>query len=198
MATKITLVGAQANEQAANVAIYSLDARGRITEKIGAVIGGQLDVDVHQLPAEVLFGPDVENPTSLDPASLLRVRVSDQLASWEANKAILIPAQWWRRWLGFQTCISGEVFRCFPFVFGLREFESIALGRQAIPVREFCHPLCSGVVEVWTNTCCCRPFLLSAVPTVIANLKQFLADNPVMFPAPPRPNPGPVEINATA
>jgi hypothetical protein len=194
MATNITLVGAQADEQAANVAVYSLDARGRITAKVGAVVGGHLNVDVHHLPAEVLFGPDVEDPASLDPASLLRLRVADQLPNWEANKAILIPAQWWRRWLGFQTCVSGEAFRCFPFAFGLREFESIALGKHPIPLREFCQPLCSGIVEVWTNTCCCRPpFLLSAVAGVIANLRQFLADNPVMFPVPPRPDPGPVD-----
>jgi hypothetical protein len=193
MAYTITLVGAQANETTPAVAIYSLDARGRIAAKVAVAAAGRIDVDAAKLPSLVAFGPDVEDPGSLDPKSLLTIRPADQAATWERNKAILIPAQWWRRWLGFLTCVSGKAFRCFPFVIGLPELKRIALGQQPIHLPEFCLPMCNAVVEVWESTCCCWPIVLTEVPRVIANLRQFLAANPIMFPVPPRPDPGPVD-----
>jgi len=47
-------------------------------------------------------------------------------------------------------------------------------------------PICNGVVEVWESTCCCFPFLLEDVPVLISKIQEVLAQNPVMFPPPPR------------
>jgi hypothetical protein len=189
----ITLVGAQANESTPNIAVYTFDARGRIDAKVAVAAAGQLDIDPRRLPRIVAFGPDADELSSLDPASLLTVRLSDQVPIWEKNNAILIPAQWWRRWLGFLTCVSGQAFRCFPFILGLTELRSIALGQEPIRLPEVCEPMCNAIVEVWESTCCRWPILLPEVPRIIANLKQFLAANPIMFPVPPRSEPGPID-----
>ena len=193
MVYKVTFVGVEAHEETPNLAAYTLDVRGNIAAKVAVAKGGHIDIDPKRLAGIVVFGPDVEDFKSLDPSSLMKIRISDHVSIWERNKAILIPPQWWRRWLRYLTCVSGAAYRCFPFVLGLPEFKNIALGRHPIRFPEICVPLCNAVVEVWEMTCCCWPILIVDVPRIIDNLRRFLAENPIMFPVPPRPDPGPVD-----
>jgi hypothetical protein len=193
MSYKVTLVGAEAHEQTPNIAVYSLDASGRVTGKIAVVSDGKLDVsDKHG--DVVAIGPSVENLSDLDPKGLVTLQVSQQLAAWNRTGEILIPPQWWRGWLGFRTCVSGSAYRCFPFLLEPLQLRAIGLGQQPIIFPERCQPLCNAVVEIWEYTTCCWPFLLVDVPKLVDNLAAFLADNPIMFPVPPRPNGGPVEL----
>lgn len=191
MAYKVTFVGAQAHEATPEIAVYSLDTLGRITGKLAVANEGKLALktDAH---AVVAFGPDVPNPEKLDPKGLVTLRVSDQLPLWKQTGEIQIPSQWWRGWLGFVTCLSGNAIRCNPF-FDLPGLRAIALGRQEIIFPERCEPLCNAVVEVWEYTTCCWPFPIIYVPQLIDNLTKFLAENPIMFPGPPQP--GPVEAS---
>jgi hypothetical protein len=189
MSLSIELVGAQPHEQHPSIALYAFDIRGRVAGKLAVADKGELDIEPHRLPPIVALGPDVADPASLDPAGLMTLRVSDQVDAWRETNAILVPGPWWRRWPGFQTCLTGTAERCFPFGLNVGDFRNIALGRPSIFER--CAPLCNAVVEIWESTTCCWPFPIWEVPRVISGLRQFLADNPVMFPQPPRPDPGP-------
>jgi hypothetical protein len=191
MSLSLKLVGAQPHEEHPHIALYAFDTRGRVAGKLAVAEEGHFDIDPHRLPAIVALGPDVADPASLDPAGLMTLRVSDQMAAWSATRSILIPGPWWRRWPGFQTCLTGTAERCFLFGLTLDDFRGLALGQR--PIFERCAPLCNAVVEIWESTTCCWPFPIWDVPRVINGLQQFLADNPVMFPQPPQPDPGPVD-----
>lgn len=191
MQLHVNFVGAQANEKTPDIALYSLDIRGQ-AKKIAAVKEGNVNLtaEVNKL-ATIALGPDVADPKTLDQKSLVTLRVSDYLHQWEKNPVLEIPAQWWRPWLGFRICLTGKVNKCFPLIFEKTPLlRSMALGNVPYHLPwEICSPICNGVVEVWESTCCCFPFLLVDVPPFIEKLKHFLAQNPVMFPHPPRPGP---------
>jgi len=193
MAYKIVFVGAQEHEQTPQIAAYSLDTLGRITGKIAVATDGQLDLTRAKGPV-IALGPQVAKTTELNPQGLITLRLADQLPVWDRSGEITIPSQWWRGWIGFITCLSGNAYQCFPF-WNLAELRSIALGRQELVFPERCVPLCNAVVEVWEYTTCCWPFPIIYVPRLIENLAAFLAANPIMFPVPPLPGPGPVEVN---
>jgi len=194
MAYKVLLVGAQTHEQTPQIAVYSLDSIGRITGKIAVVIDGQLSISSKHGDV-VALGPDVENVADLDTSGLVTLRLADQLAVWDKTGEILIPGPWWRRWLGFYTCLSGTVQKCFPWFRDLRALRANALGLRPIIFPERCEPLCNAVVEVWEYTTCCWPFPLIEVPRLIDTLASLLAAQPIMFPVPPLPGPGPVEAS---
>ncbi len=193
MAYKVTFVGAQAHEETPQIAAYSLDTLGRITGKIAVATDGKLDIKPKH-GAVIALGPDVANTATLNPQGLVTLRLADQLPVWNQSGEIQIPSQWWRGWIGLTICLSGSAYRCNPFrdLAGLR---SIALGLQPVIFPERCEPLCNAVVEVWEYTTCCWPFLALYVPQLIDNLADFLAANPIMFPVPPQPGPGPVDTS---
>ena len=193
MAYKVVFVGAQAHEQTPQIAVYSLDSPGRITGKIATVTNGQLDLSRAQ-SSVIALGPDVANPSKLKSEGLITLRLADQLPLWNQTGEIQIPSLWWRGWLGFTVCLSGTAQRCNPFL-DLAGLRSIALGLQTITFPERCEPLCNAVVEVWEYTTCCWPFIIVDVPLLIDNLAAFLAANPIMFPVPPPPVPGPLDVN---
>jgi hypothetical protein len=192
MAYKVVFAGAQAHEETPQIAAYSLDTLGRITDKIAVLTGGELDIQ-RAKSAVIALGPDVEQPAGLRPEGLVTLRLADQLPVWEKTNEILLPSQWWRGWLGFITCVSGSAYRCFPFL-ERADLRAIALGRERVIFPERCEPLCNALVEVWEYTTCCWPFVIVDVPRLIDSLAAFLAANPIMFP-PPLPGPGPVELS---
>ncbi len=189
MELQVSFVGAQANEQTPSVALYTLDSRGQAT-KVATVKDGKLDLgaDPTKLGSVVALGPDVADPTTLVPQALVTFKVADQLAQWQKSPVLEVAAQFWRPWLGTRICLAGKVSRCYPFIIDrMPLLRSFALGDLPIFPPEICSPVCNGVVEVWESSCCCFPFLVADVPPFIAKLKDFLGQNPVMFPAPPRP-----------
>jgi hypothetical protein len=192
MQLTVKFVGAEPNEQTPAMALYTIDARGQAT-KLSALKDGKVDVgdDPAKLGATVALGPDVADPKTIDPKLLVKLRVSDQLAQWQKTGIVEVSPTWWRPWLPLRICVSGKVHKCFPFIVNrVPLLRSIATGIR--PPINTCSPICNGVVEVWESTCCCFPFLVTDVPPFLAKLKAFLANNPVMFPPPPRPDPGPL------
>ncbi|HEX4022330.1 MAG TPA: hypothetical protein VHX63_14390 [Acidobacteriaceae bacterium] len=195
MQVEVNFVGKQADEQTPAIALYAMDARGQAT-KVAALENGKLNLAAltkSEGQGVIALGPDISDPTQLDPNSLLHLRLAASLAQWRADKLIELPPQWWRQWLHFRICLSGKVSKCFPWIVEkVPLLKSIALGKVPFPPIERCSPICSGIVEVWEQTCCCFPFYVIDVPPFLEKLKTFLAANPVMFP-PPRPNPGPLD-----
>ncbi len=196
MQLTVKFTGAEANEQTPQMALYTVDARGKLT-KFASLSNGKLDLgaDLSKLGTSVALGPDVDDPTTLDPKLFVNLKVADQLAQWQKTGTLEIPATWWRPWLGIRICVSGKVNKCFPlFLDKVSLLRSIAIGIGPV---EICTPVCNAVVEVWESTCCCFPFLVADVPPFLTKLETFLASNPVMFPAAPRPGTTKSPVNST-
>jgi len=197
MELAVSFIGVQPHEQAPNVALYAIDMRG-VAQKIVAASEGKLDLGHHpseSIKGTIALGPDVADPSTLAASLLQKFSAEQVLSAWERSAAIQVAAQWWRRWLPITICLTGQVSKCFPIIFDPKPLlRNLALARIPFPRPEFCTPICNGVVEIWESECCCFPFLLADVAPLIAKLKAFLADNPIMFPPPPRPdaNPGPI------
>jgi len=189
-------IGVEPNEQTPNVALYSIDARGQ-AKKIASLKEGKLDLGAEsKLGANVAVGPDVVDPSTLNPKLLVTLRVSDHLAQWKKNPIFEIPPQWWRPWRPFEVCLSGKANKCYPFIVERPPLlRSIALGIHRIPW-EVCFPICNGVVEVWESTCCCFPIFPIDIPPFLERLEKFLVENPVMFPVPPRPGPKSTRVDS--
>src|SRR5579863_9392919 len=192
MHLQIKFVGAQANEQTPAIALYAFNIRGQ-AQKVATLEGDKLhlNTDKAKLGSLIALGPDVADPNTLDPKSLVTYKTASQLAVWEKNPIQEIPPQFWRPWLPIHICLAGTVSKCFIFIEDkIAALRSIALGNSIIrnPIEQ-CTPICNGVVEVWENTCCCFPFLLEDVPVLISKIQKVLAENPVRFPSPPPEGP---------
>ncbi|MGZ4853716.1 MAG: hypothetical protein ACXVKH_00735 [Candidatus Angelobacter sp.] len=119
MKINVTLVGAQPDEQAPQIALYSINAAGQIQKKLATVDKGSVDFPsdmVKQKQAAVAFGPDVADLKQLNPEALFQFRLADQLPALQKNPVIEIPSQRWRIWPGFRICVAGNVKKCFPIV----------------------------------------------------------------------------------
>lgn len=201
MQLDIKYVGVQPHEHTPNIALYAIDLRGA-AKKLASSSRGKLDLAdelVRGLKGTLALGPDVPDPSKLAPNLLQKYAAEQIVPIWQKNPIAEIPSQWWRQWLGFTVCVAGKISRCFPIILDPRPLlKNLALGRIPFPPIEFCYPICNGVVEVWESTCCCFPFLLSDVPSLIAKLQAFLIANPVMFPPLPRPGPDPGPIDRVA
>lgn len=191
MQLQISFVGAQANEQTPTIALYVINLRGQ-AKKIATSADGKFSLKADSVRSEsrIALGPDVADPSTLDTKNLISFNAANQLPQWEINPVIELPAQRWRQWLPIRICLAGTVNKCYPFIRNkISLLRSIALGSSSVyfPLRH-CVPICNGVVEVWESTCCCFPFFIEDVPPLIAKLKVFLAENPLMFPASPHRN----------
>ena len=80
MQLKIKLSGAQANEQTPEIALYTLDIRGK-AKKLAAVKDGEfhLKTDSEKLGSLIALGPDVADPSTLDPKLLITYKAATQL-----------------------------------------------------------------------------------------------------------------------
>lgn len=189
MQLQIKFAGVQANEQTPDVALYSIDNRGQATKIAVLSDGGlHLKADSAKVGTLIALGPDVADPSTLDPKLLVTYKAATQLPLWEANQSIEIAAQFWRPWLPIHICLAGTVSKCYPWIIDkIGLLRSIALGKAPdFRPLERCVPICNGVVEIWESTCCCFPFLLEDVPILISKIQEVLAQNPLMFPTPPR------------
>ena len=179
----VKFVGLGADERPPATALYRYDPKDGRLEKLASVGDDRLDIDPKQLAgAKIALGPDVENPETLDPATLLRYRGDHVIDDWSQH-GILIPADRWGLFLNEVVCVSGRVRKCRPWWWDLVYATSVnvgvalragtKLGVQANPpliatgdmsasniiLPWTCLPLCDGVVEVYERFCCC-PFIV--------------------------------------
>ncbi len=187
---KISFSGREPNEQVPTVGLYLLDKSGRIQQKLGSSKDGSLSIAAardHE-GATLALGPDVADIAQISMESLLQFRPSQQLPIWEKEDTIDILPPYWRGWNHFRICVGGRIRRCRPFFIEERPF---SLYPRHFPIPEICYPICNGVVEVWTRTCCCRPPILIDLSAIIARMKQEVSYNPIQFPPHNPGDPGP-------
>ena len=211
----VVFVGLGADEQPPATALYRYGAQGKPPEKLGRVEGGRLNIDPGRLKgAEVAIGPDVEDISALDQATLIRFRGDQIVEEWQ-RRGLLIPAERWRIFLHEIICVSGRVRKCRPWWYDIALLEGAQLSPAAsigtklgverpasapvaadlsaasiiLPWR--CVPLCDGRVEVFERVCCC-PYII--YDDLLDRLRDILDDLPieVNFPDPPIPDPGPL------
>lgn len=182
MIVTLRFSGAQPGETVPTVALYLLDASGRVRQKLATSADGKLDIGraLELKTATVALGPDSADFHDLPAESLMQMRVADHLSAWERSQEIEILPPWWQGWNPFRICLGGRIRKCL-------------LLRLAEPLRfpppphlphppPLCYPICNGIVEVWGRTCCCRPPIIIDLPDIIARIRQEIATNPVQFP----------------
>jgi hypothetical protein len=131
MKVNVALVGAQPDEQAPQIALYSLNADGQVQKKLATVEKGSVDLPadlVKQKQAIVALGPDVADLAQLNAEALFQFRLSDQAAALQKNPVIEVPNQRWRIWPGFRVCVAGQIKKCFPFILDVADLRQHALG----------------------------------------------------------------------
>lgn len=203
----VTFVGLGSGDKPPETALYSLDANGAPSEKLGRVEDGKLGLDPAKLKGlQVAIGPDVDDPKTLDPATLLRFRGDQAIVDWQ-RQGVLIPKDRWPIFIGERICVSGHVRKCRPWWWDLVATTAIStkigvqrralsssftnLAFDSIRLPWSCQPICEGIVEVFERVCCCT---VIDYDDLVAKLRAELLVIPaeIKWPVPPRPDPGPV------
>ena len=204
----VAFVGLGANDKAPPTALYSLDANGAPVAKLASVDNGKLSLDSDKLKGlQVAVGPDVDDPKTLDPKSLLRFRADQVIADWQ-RIGLQIPKDRWPIFLGELVCVSGHVKKCRPWWWDLvianPVVTKLGVQRRLLPgsltdlsasatlrIPYSCQPVCDGIVEIFERDCCCPVIdwwdLVGKLRDV---LKQIPAE--INWPVPPIPDPGPL------
>jgi hypothetical protein len=201
----VTFVDLKETEQVPRLAAYLVDAAGQPGKKLGSSDGGQLILDgTFAAAAEIVLGPDSDDPRSLDPDSLMVFRVPQMIEGWRKNGLVLGRDVWERFVLRF-TCVSGTVRKCRPWFWEL--FEDIRLRplleqAQAARIKPItaelqphilfplrCQEVCDGLVEIYERVCCCHGI---RIPDLLERLRDILELIPIPIPD---PDPGPLRSN---
>jgi hypothetical protein len=204
----VELLDLKTGEETPKIAIYLLDATGKVQKKVATVKDGKLTLDValaREKQKILAIGPDSEKPEQIRLNTLLQFRIGDQWSHWEKTKVVEIPRDWWIAWPWIKICVSGRVRKCWPFIlpYPRAELGGVSLG---IPYTPFlrCAPICNGVVEVYERVCCCPVITPINISDILKKLKMYLKVHPrkvwpppppeqgVPFPG-PRPDPAPFD-----
>ncbi len=224
----LNLAGFQQGDDRPEVAVYAIDRSGKqlAAAHVDASGGFTLPAGALKEAHRILIGPRAEKADTLPTSALLTYRPAQFLELAEQG-ALSVAERWWRIWHVFTYCVTGHVSHCYrPWVFfdlaqaavaraplfgQLAPASAITLKARAVldasrisPVDALlprrCDVVCSGVVEVYRRTCCCRPWVLDdpRLPDLLRDLEDLLPHDPfipdipdIPFPVPPRPGPGP-------
>ncbi len=198
-------------------ALYVIGGDGAPGKKLGSVVDGVLRLEnTPPKGTQVAIGPDVKNPGSINPESLLRYRFDDVIDIWR-ERGVFLPEDRWTVLFSEIVCVSGRVRKCRPWWYDLIATPVTTLSRRSAvqslsPVQDYagllfprwCVPLCDGIVEVWERKCCCHhPWL--DIDSLLDRLRDLLDRVPIEidWPFPPEPEPwgqrfdpaGPVALN---
>lgn len=217
---RLNLVGIRDKQDRPDISIFALDRSGKPLAAVPVGADGSFDLppDVVKRAHRIVIGPRADSPAELDTDALLTYRPSQFLELIEPSAVLNIPELVWNRWFFFVHCVTGKVSRCFrPWI--LRDFALQAaaavlpfepvraltfkaqLGSNALervplqPLLPFrCEVVCSGTVEVYRRTCCCKPWVLDdlRLPELVRELEDLLRPIRVVPEIPiPRPEPDP-------
>jgi hypothetical protein len=200
----VVFAGLENENDAPKAALYLLGSDGAPSKKLGSIGGSALRLDATPPKgARVAIGPDVKDPKTIDPDSLLRYRFEDVIDGWR-ERGILLPKDRWSLLLHEIVCVSGRVRKCRPWWY---DIVSLPLASVATTARmqsisratdltstlfpRWCVPLCDGIVEVWERKCCCHhPWI--DVGSLLDRLRDLLERVPIEIDWPiPEPDPEP-------
>lgn len=209
-----------ANIKLDSLAIYTLDASGKVLKTTPVSDKGEFDLTSEAVSsasrvavaraAEGKQPPDLTNAVlfqSYDVAE--RLRAGEALELGGNDIGILIRPR---------RCAQGSLRHCYPYRLVVKnlaaEIQVQSIARKASSVlesavsesvsgafRQFpspifprCSPVCDGVVEVYRRTCCCPPIIYRdpRIDLLRDRLRELVATIPrIKWPIPP--DPGPIE-----
>lgn len=186
----------QPDDEAPDIALYSLGPDGRAEKKLAVARNGAMELQDawDKAGANLALGPNVENVAELRDARLMAVRAAEAIPAWKKAKAIEVPHQIWPHWFWSRVCVTGEVEHCLslpPYIDILpARSERLIIGPPALhPPYRLCRPICDGIVEIYERVCCCEH-------VIIVDPDDWLYDICKRFPelCPPRgfPEPDPI------
>lgn len=214
---KLVLRDADPAVQPQSLAVYTLDASGKVLSTTAVNEKGEFDLSTEAVSkaARVVVGRAAEGkeaPDLTNAVSFHSYEVAEQLRAGQSLE--LGPSQ-----LGIiflpRRCAEGSVRHCFPFPLAVQSIAaemklaamprvteivdtaatSIAASLGSISIFPRCRPVCDGVVEVYRRTCCCTPiiYLDPRIQQLIDRLREIVAEvPPIRWPI-PGPDPGPIE-----
>lgn len=199
----VYFAGLEASAPPPAAALYIIGKNDLPDGKLGTVINGTLKLEGSPPKgARVAFGPDVKNPATIDPESLLHYRFDEVIDGWR-ERGILLPQDRWTLLLREIICVSGRVRKCRPWWLDiirlpLASVATTARLQAASRANDFasalfprwCVPLCDGMVEVWARECCCHhPWI--DIDRLLDRLRDVLQQVPIEidWPRPPEPEP---------
>src|ERR1700754_4440880 len=108
----VTFVGMEQDEHAPRFAVYAADITGRPARKLSTFDGKTVPVPIGH--GTIIFGPDVEDFTTLPKDSFVMYRLEQKLETWR-EQGILLPRNIWDRFHFHFSCVSGTVQKCRPW-----------------------------------------------------------------------------------
>jgi hypothetical protein len=200
----VVFAGLENEIDAPKAALYLIGGDGAPDKKLGSIGGSTFRLDAAPPKgARVAIGPDVKDPKTINPDTLLRYRFDDVIDDWR-ERGILLPKDRWSLLLREIVCVSGRVRKCRPWWYDIFNLPltgiSTAARFQAIDRATdltsalfpyWCVPLCDGIVEVWERKCCCHhPWV--DVGSLLDKLRDLLERVPIEIDWPiPEPDPEP-------
>lgn len=180
-------------EEIPKVAMYLLDATGRVQKKVASVVEGKLTLDpilTKDVQKILALGRDVEDLKQIRRDTLLQFGIWDQWPIWKKTKVIEIPRDWWSDWRMFKVCVSGRVRKCWPMIIYPLRLWHPGGTRQAIlpPLFPRYSPICNGLVEVYERKCCWSQWIIPDIHPILEKLRDLIKVwPPKPWPPPPPP-----------
>lgn len=177
--------GLLAEEEEPKIAMYLIDANGRIQKKLASAEKGKiaLEAKIGEDPQRVVaLGPDLEDLEQVNTKDLLHFRIGEAWPEWMKKKTILIPREWWEPWWPVLLCLSGRIRKCWPIIFEpgpTKNLGGISLGPH-LPTMPHCSPICNGVVEVYKRDFCCLPWIHRNISDLIKKLKDIAKERALL------------------
>src|SRR3954452_6984477 len=122
----LKLADADANIDVSSLAVYTLDAQGKVLHAARVNNQGQFDVptDAISSAARVVLAPAARGNEGPDPEKSIPFSVRDFASRLKSDAVFEIDKSRWGRIFGFRRCATGSIEHCYPFPYVLEELES--------------------------------------------------------------------------
>jgi hypothetical protein len=213
----LRLADADADVDLTSLAVYSLDAQGKVLNAAQINKEGQFDVPADSLKstARVYVAAAPKGNEAPDLANAVPISVRDFATRLTGDAVFEIDKSRWGVLFPIVKCANGSIEHCYPYPHVLYDIEQQARAglepttlKARVQLEDYarvstsvftpyrCAPLCDGEVEVFKRTCCCRPFVYRdpRIFEIIRDLERIVETIPIPKPGPdPGPDPAPFQ-----
>jgi hypothetical protein len=195
VAITLELAGRTREDEIPQIAVYLLDENKKPIKKIATIKDNKLALEpsIEKEKKKVLaIGPDIEDLEEITPDNVAQFKIEEYWPIWMRDKKLVIPKDLWKRWIFSRICLSGRVVKCSLIVRGAL-FPSLPPHPPApfVPIPR-CAPVCEGVVEIYEQECCRKPWILPDIDLIRKKIREILESRyypPIKWPQPPPPDP---------
>ncbi len=203
---RIELIDFTAEDKRPEMAVYVVDRSFNTIEVCDIGDRGQFQLSEEALGKahKVVFGPKVEDLSSIKKNRLSIYRLSQFRRRLDEEAILVFSRRAWRQWLPIRRCVSGSVIHCYPYPWVINQY-TLEAARATLPpipglstLQEFTRDLidightgrtigrhrhekvCDALVEVYRRICCCQPWIIldHRLPDLIYELERLIPDTP--------------------